>query len=513
MSKVIELNGKDLTISQIVQIISNKNQKITIATKSKNIIDASFAFVQKSLTKNVIYGVNTGFGPMASHILPKDKLIELQYNLIRSHATGMGKPLDQDVVLAAMIVRLNTLVKGFSGVSIELLKTLEKFINARIIPFVPEHGAVGTSGDLIQLAHIALTLIGEGQVWYEGKIQSTDKVLLKLKIKPHKLFPKEGLSLINGTSVMAGGAALVCNDANKLIQSSILNGAESLEIVNSYSDSFDEVLHQLRPQQGQSQVAQTLRSLLKDSKLIRQRESLTYQDSFNQGVTKIDDRVQEVYSLRCIPQIVGPILDTLQKAEKVVEVELNSTTDNPIVDVKNKRFLHGGNFHGDYIAVAIDQLKASLVKLSMLSERRINFFLNQNINKIYPPFLNLDTPGLTLALQGLQFVATSTTADNQSLAFPHSVHSISTNADNQDVVSMGTDAMLFARQVVENCYIVTAIENVVLTQAVDVLNFSNKLSSSTKQNYKAVRKVFPVVISDKPLFSLLPKVIDLLKHE
>jgi len=507
VKNTIILDGQNLTIPNIFYLIKHLNSKVTISPDATKKAKESSIFLSSVIGQKrdnlIIYGINTGFGPMASHILAPGQLIELQKNLILSHAVGMGDPINSKNVLAAMIVRLNTLAKGYSGVSPELLKHLSQLINKRIIPIVPEHGAVGTSGDLVQLAHIALVIIGEGQALYQGKVFRTKTLYKKLNIKPYVLKPKEGLSLINGTSVMSGIGSLICTDAEQLITLATTLGALSLELVEAYSDSISQKLHDLRPHKGQVYIAKRLRSLLSSSKLLSDRHAKTSQYKTGADIKELPEAIQEVYSLRCISQILGPVYDILQKTKEDIRIEVNSVTDNPIVNVQGKNFLHGGNFHGDYVAAALDQLKASLVKLTMFSERRINYFLNKKINRQFPPFLNLKKPGLTLGLQGLQFVATSTTAYSQSLAFPHHIHSISTNGDNQDVVSMGTDAALLASKVVDNAFIVLTIEAITLCQAVDFLKIESQLSTETKDLFKKIRSVVPAVIEDRILYPQL----------
>ncbi len=506
------LDGDSLTVDDLYDFINNQRAQVELASSAVKKVGQSYKFVAKEMIGNVVYGINTGFGPMASHILGKEQLFELQLNLVRSHAAGMGQPIDEKYVLAAMIVRLNTMLKGYSGVSVELVERLRDYINKRIIPVVPEHGAVGTSGDLVQLAHIALALIGEGEVFYKGQRQNTESLLKKLNIKSYLLKPKEGLSLINGTSMMTGISAMLCKDAEKLINLGIEEGAWALEIVCGFDDSFSEKLSAVRPHPGQVAVAKKMREILKSSQLLRSRGRFHKKFTLNDDVQVIPETVQEVYSLRCTPQVLGPIYDTWKNTVAVVEVEMNSVTDNPVIDVEKGMFLHGGNFHGDYVAAAIDKLKMSIVKLGMLSERRNNFFLNNNVNKFFPPFMNLKKPGLTLALQGLQFVATSTTAHNQTLAFPQYVHSIPTNGDNQDIVSMGTDAALITSRVIENAYIILSIEALTLAQAVDYLKIEKKLSSESTGLFKKIRKIMPKVVEDRSLSKELSKLLSAIKQ-
>ena len=511
--KSLVIDGNHLTIETIMAFVNDPKASLEVNRTAQEQIEKSKKFLDTQMHNGrILYGVNTGFGPMASHIINNKQLVELQKNLIRSHAVGMGEPIPDKYVLATMIVRLNTLAKGFSGVSLELIKQFETFINHRIIPIVPEHGAVGTSGDLVQLGHIALALIGEGEVQYHDERRPTADVLVDLGITAHVLGPKEGLALINGTSAMTGIAVHVTAHANRLLSISVRLGALALEIVNAFDDSISEYLQTIRPHKGQRIIANALRSIVASSKLMKDRESLKKRREIVEKVEKISDEVQQVYSLRCIPQILGPIYDTLMKVHGDVQVEINSITDNPIIEWKHKKILHGGNFHGDYIATAMDQLKAAMVKLTMLAERRINFFLHDAINKRFKPFLNLQTPGLTLGLQGLQFVATSTTAQSQSLAFPHTIHSIPTNADNQDLVSMGFESAMFATHVIENAYIVLAIELVTLAQAVDCAGIQKKLSKESHNLFDIIRTIFPKLVEDRVITNQLQIIIKLLKE-
>lgn len=509
--KKLILTGKDLTAKDLYDFVYHRNSVVEISPEVLENIKKSHSFLEHHKGNSLVYGLNTGFGPMASYIINENEADHLQVNLVRSHATGMGEPIDGSYSLATMVVRLNTFLKGNSGVSVDLVLRLQEFINKGIIPVIYEHGAVGTSGDLVQLAHIALAIMGEGEVFYAQQIQATSKVIKKLGIKSYQLKGREGLAMINGTSVMSAIASIICIRASQLLETEICFGALSLELVGAFADGISAELHNLRPHKGQLYVASKLRAILSSSKLLRDRKILSKHQNHSDEVQKIPDNVQEVYSLRCLAQILGPVYEAIEKTREIVEIEINSVTDNPIVDWENEKFLHGGNFHGDYIAYAVDQLKMTLVKLSILSERRINFFLNTNVNKSFPPFLNLKKPGLTLALQGLQFVATSTTAKNQTLAFPQYIHSIPTNADNQDVVSMGTDAALFCAQVVENVYIVQVIEAVTLAQCVDVLGNVAKLSRETKKLFQDVRRIFPAISNDRVLTKQLAKMVEFLK--
>lgn len=508
----LALTGRTLTLPDVGWFVENASAQVECVPAVEQAVRRSKAFLDERLQADLVYGVNTGFGPMSSHVIGPDQMKALQRNLVLSHAVGMGEPLPDRHVLAMTLVRLNTLATGCSGVSYELIAALQDLLNHRIVAIVPNHGGVGASGDLVQLAHVALALLGEGEVRYRGVRRPAAEVLRELKLQAYALQPKEGLSLINGTSAMAAIAAVLCLDAQRALSIGVRTGALGLELVSAFDDSISERLHYWRPHHGQVTIAATLRELLSTSKLLRGRQELIEPLPRDRRPPILDDPVQEVYSLRCVPQILGPIADTLRKSWGEVETEINAVTDNPIVDTEAGAILHGGNFHGEYVAVSVDQLKAGLTKLAMLSERRINFFLNRNVNKRLPPFLNLDTPGLTLGLQGLQFVATSTAARCQTLAMPQAVHSISTNGDNQDVVSMGTDAALLATTVAEHAYVVLAIEAITLCQAVDCLKVLPRLSEPSTRFYDLIRGVFPAVQRDRLLTAELPAVVQVLKQ-
>lgn len=509
----IALSGNLLTIDHVVQLVQDETTQILFEECVNPKASQARLFVDEHQGKTIVYGLNTGFGPMASHLVGKEQLADLQRNLIRSHSVGMGQPVPLQYVLAAMLVRLNTLCMGRSGVSVELLERLRLAINHRIVPVVPEHGAVGTSGDLVQLAHIALGLIGEGQVWFRGERTGAKDAWIHLGISPYVLKPKEGLSLINGTSFMSGIAALMCYEVDQLLSLAVSTGAWALELVEGFEDGIAERFHSFRPHPGQVAVAQALRDLTRGSRLVRRRNDLQARHRITDETHSIDEAVQEVYSLRCIPQIIGPMVDVLMQSWNIVDTEINSTTDNPVVDPEQGQFWHGGHFHGEYIAMASDQMRACVAKLMLLIERRINFFFNRKVNGFLPPFLNMKTPGLTLGLQGLQFVATSTAAQGQSLAYPHRAHSISTNADNQDVVSMGTDSTLMTMRTIEQAYIVLAIELVALAQATDIMQVHDRLSPAAVQLYQAVRKIMEPVIQDRVLIDELPQIVTLARTE
>lgn len=482
-----------------------KGEKIEIKQDVLQRVQESFDFLTSFSKNKVIYGVNTGFGPMAQYKIKDSEQIQLQYNLIRSHSSGTGKIIPPVYVKAAMLARLNTLCLGNSGVHISVIKLMVALINKDITPIIYEHGGVGASGDLVQLAHLALTLIGEGEVHYQGKRQATKDVFKAENLQAISVELREGLALMNGTSVMTGIGIVNTMNTRRLLDWMISCSSAINEIVKAYDDHLSFELNQTKRHLGQRQIAKQMREHLKDSSLTRKREHHLYENDTN-GVSVFEDKVQEYYSLRCVPQILGPALDTLNSIERILIEEVNSANDNPIVNVENQNVYHGGNFHGDYISLEMDKLKLVVTKMSMLAERQLNYLLNPHLNNILPPFVNLGTLGLNFGMQGVQFTATSTTAENQMLSNPMYIHSIPNNNDNQDIVSMGTNAALITKKVIENAYEVLAIELITVVQAIEYLKVQNKTSSKTKKMYDEIRKLVPIFTKDVVMYPYVYKV-------
>lgn len=496
-----------LSIKEFESIIF-ENGKIAISELVLNRVNESFNFLKDFSQNKVIYGVNTGFGPMAQYRIQDEDRLQLQYNLIRSHSSGTGKPLNAICVKAAILARLNTLSLGNSGVHPSVIHLMKEFINRDITPLIFEHGGVGASGDLVQLSHLALVLIGEGEVFYKGERRPTQEVFELENLKPIQVEIREGLALINGTSVMTGIGVVNVHYANKLLDWSLKFSCAINEIVQAYDDHFSEELNNAKRHKGQREVAERMRGNLADSTLIRKREDHLYSGENTEDIFK--EKVQEYYSLRCVPQILGPVLDTINNVSSILENEFNSANDNPIIDVKNLHVYHGGNFHGDYISLEMDKLKIVITKLTMLAERQLNYLLNSKINEILPPFVNLGTLGFNFGMQGVQFTATSTTAENQMLSNPMYVHSIPNNNDNQDIVSMGTNAAVITAKVIENAFEVLAIELITIVQAIDYLEQKEKISSVTKKMYDDVRAIIPTFKEDQVMYPFVQKVKDYL---
>ncbi|MCC6287264.1 MAG: aromatic amino acid lyase [Chitinophagaceae bacterium] len=498
------VGASTLSLADFSEIVI-KNGKVGVDSKALRKMEASFHFLEHFSDQKLIYGINTGFGPMAQYKVSAENVLQLQYNLIRSHSSGSGKYLDAALVRGLMVARLNSLSQGYSGVHPETVEVLTALINNNITPCVFEHGGVGASGDLVQLAHLALVLIGEGEVMVDGKPQPTEAIFKQYNIKPLSIHIREGLAILNGTSAMTGIGLINIIYAKKLLQFSVLLSAMTNEVVEAYDDHFSYELNVVKKHKGQNQIASMLRDLLKSSKLIRSRSEHLYNPE-NIKHDVFEDKVQEYYSLRCVTQVLGPIYDTIVNAEKVLVDELNSVNDNPVVDHQNHNIFHGGNFHGDYVSLEMDKLKTAITKLSMLSERQLNYLLNTKLNEKFPPFVNLGVLGFNFGMQGMQFTATSTVAENQTLSFPMYVHSIPNNNDNQDIVSMGCNAALITKKVIDNAFEVLSIQMVTILQAIDFADYSSKLSPATKAVYDTVRGIFPKFVEDKPRYREMEKV-------
>ncbi|MDE6069457.1 MAG: aromatic amino acid ammonia-lyase [Alistipes sp.] len=499
---------KNISVDDIVRVLYG-GEPTVLPASCREEIAACHEFLKDFSKEKVIYGINTGFGPMAQWRIEDAHLKELQYNIIRSHATGAGKPLPVVCVRAAMLARLQTFVQARSGVSPQLVELLADFLNAGITPVVPEHGSVGASGDLVQLAHIALALIGEGEVFYKGERRMTGEVLAETGLKPLEVDVREGLAVTNGTAVMTGIGLVNLLTAERLLSWSLVASVLMNEIASSYDDFMSEVLNALKHHEGQREIAARMRTIAAGSRCLRRREEELYH---TQHASTFEHKVQPYYSLRCIPQILGPVLDTMRTAERVLVEELNAVDDNPVVDPATKNVYHGGNFHGDYVSFEMDKLKIAVTKMTMLAERQMNYLFHDRINGILPPFVNMGVLGLNYGLQASQFTATSTTAECQTLSNPMYVHSIPNNNDNQDIVSMGTNSALLCRRVVENSSQVLAIHLMALVQAVDCLSIADRLAPATRRLYDRVRGIVPAFREDTPKYREIERLQTLLSE-
>jgi len=492
---VIVLTGNDLSYKDIVAIgIGDK--RIELDEKAIERCRASRDFLEESIKdKKIIYGVNTSFGPMCNKIINDREIEKLQDNLIISHAAGLGAPILPYIALGIFAVRLNTLLKGHSGVRIRLLEQIRDMINMDLAPYIPECGSVGASGDLIHLAHMSLAVIGKGNVYLKRQLVTATKAYEQTGLKPLKLSFKEGLALMNGTAAMTGISAFTLFGAHKLLNIACVNAAFAIEIFGGIDDAFDEDLHLLKPHPGQIAVSEQIKKLYKGTRNITRRENMhdkiRKENGSDTPVFETTINVQDVYSIRCTPQILAPVKEAIDYAVKTIQTEANSTNDNPIIIAKKRKILHGGNFHGQSISFAMDSLCIAISTLCNLSERRTNKLLDKSLNEGLPEHLIAGELGLTMGFMGAQYLATSTTAENRNLANPMSVNSISCNATNQDVVSMGTIAARKAFRLVSNAKHIITLEVLADLQALSFKNTGN-LGNGTEKIYKILNKDFDV---------------------
>jgi histidine ammonia-lyase len=495
LSDPILLGPGGLSLEALNRIVV-EHASVALSEDAMGELERCFNFLKDFSQDKLIYGINTGFGPMAQYRIPDEERKQLQYNLIRSHSSGMGNLLSPLQMRATMLARLNTLLLGHSGVHPETATLMVSLLNARAYPCIYAHGGVGASGDLVQLAHLALGLIGEGEMWYNDQILPAKDVYEKLGLKPLQVHIREGLALLNGTSCMSGIGAMNVLHARKLLTGSILFSLMVNELMEAYDDHFSKELNDAKLHPGQRIVAASMRAISRKSGLMRKRHEHLYEKKVTEDVIK--DKVQEYYSLRCVPQILGPVYDTVDYTVHVIERELNSVNDNPVIDYRNENILHGGNFHGDYIALEMDKLKIAVTKLSMLAERQLNFLLNPALNGRLPAFVNSGRLGLNFGVQGMQYPAVSNVAENQSLSTPLYIHSIPNNNDNQDIVSMGTNAATACARVIENTFEVLAVQALSLVQAVGMLEIQDRLAPATRWMWDELSALAPPFTEDYP---------------
>lgn len=454
--KELVIDGESLSLESVWEWAHTDSARLRLSDKARKKIQESHRFVAGLASGNTaVYGVNTGFGLLSDVKIAPDKLAQLQINLLRSHAVGVGNPLSLPESRAAMLLRTNTLAKGNSGCSPALIEKLIEIQNAGLVAWIPEQGSVGACGDLAPLAHMALVLVGEGSCYLNGKLMDSAKALKQAGIKPHQLGPKEGLSLINGTQIMTAIGALVIHEAIALYKVADIAGAMSLDAFRGTSVAFDERIHAVRPHAEQASVAKNLRKLLAGSKIA---------DSH-----KDCGKVQDPYSFRCMPQVHGAARRLVDNCVPVLETEMNSALDNPLVFTEGKsgEILSGGNFHGEYIAMMMDTAAIALSELANISDLRIQKLINPAISGL-PAFLTRD-PGLNSGMMIVQVASASLVSENKVLSHPASVDSIPTSADKEDHVSMGVTAARKARQILANLRNVLAMELLCASQGIELL--------------------------------------------
>lgn len=491
------INPKFITHKEVSKVILD-GEKLSLSGESKKLIQKTRDIIEKAVkNKEVIYGVTTGFGAFKTVVIDGDQVAELQRNLIISHAVGVGNYFNSKVVRGIMFLIANYLSKGYSGVRPLVVETLIEMINKEVYPLVPEKGSVGSSGDLAPSAHVILVLLGEGEAEYQGKHMSGAEAMKKAGIKPIQLEAKEGLALINNTATMTSNAILAITSAQKMIELADKAGALSAEALRATTKAFDADIHRIKPHQGQIEVAKHLRSLLKGSKMID------------------NSKTQDQYSLRCMPQIHGAIRECFKYAESVVNTELNSVTDNPLIFEKNGKIkvISGGNFHGEPVAIAMDSLGLAVCELANIADRRVASILDPATNNSLPAFL-VEKGGLNSGFMILQYTTAALVSENKILAHPASVDSVPTSANVEDLVSMGTIAARKANEILENVKQVLAIEIIVACQAIDFRKKSGlTLGEETEKIYKEVRKVVPYFSKDDIYYPYMKKVVSLIEED
>jgi histidine ammonia-lyase len=485
----IVLDGASLGIDDVVRV-ARHYEIIALADDARERVVRCRDVLEELASSKVIYGINTGFGALGNITVSRADLEDLQLNLVRSHAAGVGPALPTDVTRAMMLHRANTLAKGLSGIRLPTLETLIAMINSRVHPIVPERGSVGASGDLAPLAHLALVMIGEGYAERSGRTMTGSEALRTASIAPVRLEAKEGLALINGTQMMTAIGTLMIHDIARLIDFAERSAALSLEVLGGLAEAFDKRLHQARPHKGQVASAQHMTKLLAGGKLVGSGEHRILRGMYR----------QDPYSLRCVPQVMGAARDAIDYASRTIETELNSANDNPLIFPADRVVLSGGNFHGQPVAIVLDMLAIAATTIGSLVERRIARLLDPKMNSGLPPFLipRSAKPGVSSGLMTIQYTAAALASENKVMAHPASVDSIPTSAGFEDFVSMGPAAGLKLMRVEENVRTIVAIELLCGAEAAEAQGI-DKLSPANSQTCSYVRKIVPRLQQDREL--------------
>lgn len=494
MNKVI-LDGKSLTLEDVVKV-AREYVQCEISEAAINDVNKSRKIVDDIVRdKRVVYGVNTGFGSLCNVSISQEDTEQLQENLIRTHSTGYGEPLKADAVRAIMLIRINSLLKGYSGIRLLTIQTLLDMLNKGVVPHIPEKGSLGASGDLAPLSHMVLPMLGLGKAYFEGELLSGREAMERAGVPVIKLDAKEGLALINGTTVLTGIGALATYDAIELLKLSDIAGALSLEVHRGISSPFEEELHIIRPQSGQLATARNIRRLIENSALT---------------TVATPQRVQDPYTLRCIPQIHGASKDSIAYVKEKVEIEINSVTDNPIV-TPDGHVISGGNFHGEPMAQPFDFLGIGVSEIGNVSERRVERLVNKQLSGL-PSFL-VKHPGLNSGFMITQYACASLASENKILSHPASVDSIPSCENQEDFVSMGTTAARKAAEIVKNSRRIVATEILAACQALDLKGETTTLGVGTQVVYDLVRQHIPFIELDQDIemYDVLNQITTLLE--
>lgn len=474
------LDGETLSLSY-VEDICFQNSKIALSSLALTKVKESYDYLQNLLTTDkVVYGINTGFGKLSSTKIEKNLLEDLQTNLIRSHAVGLGDPLPYEVAKATMVIRLNSLLKGASGIKLDTINLLAELINFNVYPTIPSIGSLGASGDLAPLAHLALVLMGEGYCNIRAQKISALEVLNSLSLTPIKLGAKEGLALINGTSVSTAMLSVLLIQIKRIIAATFAACTLSLEAFEGCMDAFSGLIHSMKPQAGQRVSAQILQDNLTDSKLVNS-----------------SGRVQDPYSFRCIPQVLGPVLDIFEYAKAINQLEMNSATDNPLIFPDDNQILSGGNFHAQPISLCADYLAIALQTVGEMSERRVNQFLDANLSGNLPAFL-IDQPGLKSGFMIVQYTDAALVSRNKILCYPASATSIPVSANQEDLVSQAPNSCAKLSEIVSHLAKIIAIEMLTAAQAIEFRE-AGKLGKTGKKIYEKIRSISKPLTEDRSL--------------
>ena len=494
---MLQLNGQSLTIQQIAAVAARR-EHITLAAVARERVERARQVVEQIVAEGrTVYGVNTGFGKLSDVSIDRADLEQLQLNLVRSHSCGLGDPLSDEEARAMVLLRANVLASGFSGARPLVIDTLIAMLEKGVTPVIPEKGSVGASGDLAPLAHLALAAIGEGEAFFEGERLPSAMALERAGITPLQLEVKEGLSLLNGTQAMGAVGGLALYRAQRLVQLADVAGAMTLEALRGTPVAFDERIHNARPHPGQIAVAAHLRELLRDSEIRK-----SHLDN--------DPRVQDAYSLRCMPQVHGAIRTALAHAREIVEIESGSATDNPLVFSETGEVLSGGNFHGAPLALVFDYAAIALTDLISITERRIDRLVNPDSNEGLPPFLTAQ-PGISSGFMMLQVSAAALLNEARVLAHPASVDNVPTDGGKEDHVSMGMTSATKLRSIVKLAEMTTAIELMTAAQALD---YRAPLAPGrgVKQAYDLVRGLVARMTVDRATAKDIEQITDAIRQ-
>src|SRR5262250_988736 len=494
---MIELDGVSLTLAQTEAAAFG--EEVSLSPDTLDRVEGARSFIEEIVARNeVVYGVNTGFGALSEVTIPAGELRELQLNLVRAHACGVGAPLPETVVRAMMLHRANVLAKGFSGCRQVVIETLIAMLNGGAHPVIPSRGSVGASGDLAPLAHLALVVIGEGEATFRGERMPGGEAMRRAGIQPLRLEAKEGLALLNGTQGMTAVGGLALLNATRLAEAADVIGAMTLEALRGTPVAFDEKIHSARPHPGQRASARLLRELIQDSEI---RES--HRDR------AVDPRVQDAYALRCMPQVHGAVRDALEHARGIVDIEINGATDNPLVFTDEREVLSGGNFHGEPVSLALDYAAIAVADLGTIAERRVERLVNPTLSGL-PAFLSPD-PGTNSGMMIAQVVAVSLIAENNVLAHPASVTNLPTSANKEDHVSMGMTSALKFAHVVKNVEMILAIELMCAAQGLEFLK-PLKPGPRLASVYERVRELVPPLGRDVPLHRYIELLVPVVRE-